>query len=310
MNKNLLDLSSLTKDEIKDILDLSADIKKDPETYSQKLKGKTLMMLFAKPSLRTRVSFETGMTRLGGHAIFYDISTSPMGKKESIADTAKASTRYVDIVMARLFEHKDIVEFAENSNVPVINGLTNYSHPCQILADLMTIREKKSRLKGLKLCYLGDSNNNVTHSLIFGCAIAGIDISIGCPEKDDYMPLKQVIDKGKQLATVSGSTITVTHDPKEAIKDSDVVYTDSWMSYHIPEQEKAARIKLFQPYQVNKELMSHAKPDAIFMNCLPAMRGMEQTAEVIDGPQSVVFDQAENRMYAQQAVMLGLLGVK
>jgi ornithine carbamoyltransferase len=264
-------------------------------------------MMFEKPSLRTRVSFEVGMTQMGGHAIYYDISTSPMGKKESIEDTAKTSSRYVDIIMARLFLHEHIEKLAQNAKVPVINALTNFSHPCQILADLQTIKEKKGRLKGLKLCYVGDSNNNVTHSLIYGCAIVGMDISVGCPAGAEYEPSSEVIKKAKEIAETSGSKITITNNAKEAVKDADIVYTDSWMSYHIPEEQKQERLRIFQPYQVNKEIMSHAKSDAIFMNCLPAIRGMEQTADVIDGPQSVVFDEAENRLHSQKALMLKLL---
>ena len=308
MKKYFLDLSSLTEAEIISILDISDDIKRNPEKYSQEMKGKTLLMMFEKPSLRTRVSFETGMTQMGGHAIYYDISTSPMGKKESIEDTAKTSSRYVDIIMARLFKHEHIIKLAENADVPVINALTNFSHPCQILADLQTIREKKGRLKGLKLAYLGDSNNNVTHSLLYGCSIVGMHISVGCPEGQEYKPMKKVVDKAKEIAQRSGSKITITNNAKEAVKDADVVYTDSWMSYHIPEEQKEQRMKIFKPYQVNKELMSFAKPDLIFMNCLPAIRGMEQTADVIDGPQSVVFDEAENRIHTQKALMLKLLG--
>lgn len=307
MEKDLLDLSSLTEKEIISILDLADKIKKNPKKYSKKLKGKTLLMIFAKPSLRTRLSFEVGMTQLGGHAIYYDIATSPMGKKESIADTAKTSSRYADIIMARLFEHKDIIEFAENAPIPVINALTNYSHPCQILADLQTIREKKGRLKGLKMAYLGDGNNNVTHELMFGCAVMGINISVGCPKGADYEPLKEVVEKATSLASKSGASVIVTHDAREAARNADIIYTDSWMSYHIPEEQKEARIKIFQPYQVNKELMSCAKPDALFMNCLPAARGMEQTADVIDGTQSIVFDEAENRLHAQKALMLKML---
>ncbi len=309
MDKDLLDLSSLKKEEIISLLELADNIKKNPNKYSNKLQGKTLLMIFEKPSLRTRVSFEVGMTKLGGHAIYYDIANSPMGMKESISDTAKTASRYVDIIMARLFLHEHIKELAENAKVPVINALTNFSHPCQILADLQTIREKKGKLENLKLAYLGDSNNNVTHSLIFGCSILGMDISIGCPNGENFEPQKEVIEKVKKLAEISGSKILITHDAKEAVKDADIVYTDSWMSYHIPKDKKEERIKIFLPFQVNKELISFAKPDAIFMNCLPAMRDMEQTADVIDGPQSVVFDQAENRLHIQKALMLRILKI-
>ncbi|MBN2478329.1 ornithine carbamoyltransferase [Candidatus Micrarchaeota archaeon] len=308
MARHFLTLNDVTNEELKNILNWADEIKKNPGKYSGELKDKTLLMIFAKPSLRTRVSFEVGITQLGGHGIYYDISTSPMGKKETIGDTAKTSSRYVDIVMARLFEHSDIEEYAENSDVPVINALTNFSHPCQIVADLQTIKEKKGELMGLKLAYLGDSNNNVTHSLICGCTKVGMNISVGCPKGEVFMPQKKVVDEGKKIAEETGGSVTITHNAEEAVKDADVVYTDSWMSYHIKAEEKEERMKTLMPYQVNRELMDRAKPDAIFMNCLPAMRGMEQTAEVIDGPQSVVFDEAENRLHAQKAVMLFLLG--
>lgn len=302
--KHLLDLSTLEASEILSLVDLANNVKNNSSKFASSLKDRTLLMIFAKPSLRTRVSFEVGMTQLGGHAIYYDISTSPMGKKESIDDTAKTVSRYCDIIMARLFEHKDIVELAQNSSIPVINALTNYTHPCQILSDFQTIKEKKG-LDNLKLSYLGDANNNVTHSLLFGCSILGIDISIGCPQGEEFEPQAKVLTKSKKFA--SNSEIVITHSAQEAVKDTDIVYTDSWMSYHIPEEEKNKRMKIFMPYQVNSKLISHAKPDAIFMNCLPALRGMEQTSEVIDGPQSVVFDQAENRLHMQKALILRLL---
>ncbi|MBT5022281.1 ornithine carbamoyltransferase [Candidatus Woesearchaeota archaeon] len=307
MKKDLLDLSELSNKEINQLIDLAKDIKQNPEKYSKSLKQKTLLMIFEKPSLRTRVSFEVGMTQLGGHAIYYDIATSPMGKKESIADTAKTASRYTDIIMARLFKHEHVIELAQNASVPVINALTDFSHPCQILADLLTIDEKKGNLTGIKLSYVGDSNNNVTHSLIYGCAIMGIDVSVGCPEGEKFSPQNNVWEKAKELAQLSGSKIEITHDAISAVKNADVIYTDSWMSYHISEEEKEKRIQIFMPYQVNSELMKHAKSNAIFMNCLPAMREMEQTAEVIDGPQSVVFDQAENRLHMQNAIMIELL---
>lgn len=310
MKKDLVTLNSLSESEVLSIIDLADDIKKSPESYSRKLKGKTLLMIFEKPSLRTRVSFEVGMTQLGGHAIYYDISTSPMGKKESIEDTVKTASRYVDIIMARLFKHEHIVKMAENSSVPVINALTDFSHPCQILADLQTIREKKSRLKGLKLCYVGDSNNNVTHSLLFGCSLVGMDISVGCPPGAEYEPQAGVVAKAKSFAALSGSKVVVTNDARKAVENADIVYTDSWMSYHIQPEKKDERMRIFMPFQVSQKLLSFARPDAIFMNCLPAIRGMEQTADVIDGPQSVVFDQAENRLHAQKALMLKLLDVE
>jgi ornithine carbamoyltransferase len=306
--KHLISLKDWSAQEILDVLALADKVKARPQNYADALNQKTLLMIFEKPSLRTRLSFETGMTQLGGHAIYYDMSTSPMGGgKETIEDSIKVISRMCNIVMARLFSHSDILEMAEYATIPVINALTDEGHPCQILADLMTIQEKKGTLKGLKLAYLGDGFNNVTHSLMQGCTKLGMHISVGSPE--EQMPAVEVTELCAQFARESGSELVVTDDPVEAIKDADVVYTDSWMSYHIPKDEEAARIKLFTPYQVTAALMKNAKPDAIFMNCLPALRGYEQTAEVIDGPQSVVFDEAENRLHAQKAVMLTLCGV-
>jgi len=304
---HLRSLNDLSKKELEEIIEESLEIKKNPEKFAQAMKGKTLLMLFEKPSLRTRVSFETGMTRMGGHAIFYSIKDSPLGKKESIEDTAKTASRYVNIIMARLFKQEDMDSLAENAEVPVINALTNKYHPCQIVADLLTIKEKKGKLKGIKLTYCGDSNNNVTHSLLLGCSMVGMNITVACPEGTEYEPQKDVVEKAKENAKETGSKVEIVNDAAEAVKDADVVYTDSWMSYHIKEEEKEARIKIFNPFQVNEVLMKKAKPDAIFMNCLPAIRGMEQTAEVIDGKQSVVFDEAENRLHTQNAIMLALM---
>ncbi len=304
--EHLLSLIDYDNEKILKLVENASKIKKNPELYYDKLKQKTMLMIFEKPSLRTRVSFETGMTQLGGHAIYLDASTTPLGKKESIEDTAKASTRYCDIVMARLFKQQAMEKLAKNSDVPVINGLTDVFHPCQILSDLLTITEKKGKLKGLKLAYLGDSNNNVTHSLLLGCSAVGMDISVGCPK--EHMPQEKYVGIAKKNAEKNNSKVEVTDDAKKAVENADVVYTDSWMSYHIPKEQEAERVKVFKPFQVNEELMKHAKKDAVFMNCLPAMRGYEQTAEVIDGKQSIVFDQAENRLHMQKAIVLKLLG--
>lgn len=308
--KHLISLQDWSPVLITDVLALAEEVKHKPANYAQSMHRKTLMMMFEKPSLRTRVSFETGFCQMGGHAIYYDLATSPLSSgKENVTDMVQVVSRYVDIIMGRLFEQKHIEEMAELSRVPVINGLTNYDHPCQILADLQTVIEHKGRLKGLKLAYLGDGNNNVTHGLMFGCTKMGMDISVGCPPGAEYMPLDKVVDFCRENAAVSGSAMTITNDAVEAVKDADVVYTDSWMSYHIPAHKSEVRARVFTPYQVNEALMAKAKPDAIFMNCLPAVRGCEQTAGVIDGPQSVVFDQAENRLHAQKSIMLRLLGL-
>ncbi len=304
---HLLTLKDFGPRVIREVIDKILEIKKKPGKYSQALKQKTLLMLFQKPSLRTRVSFEVAMEQMGGHAIYYAADTGPLGKKESIEDTAKVVERYCDIVMARVFEHKDLEEWASNSKIPVINALSNFEHPCQIISDFVTILEKKKKIKGLKLAYLGDSNNNVTHSLLYGCSMMGLDISIGCPKGKEYSPNENVVKESKKFAKESGSKIIITDKAEEAVKDADIVYTDSWMSYHIPEEQKEKRVKVFKPYQVTKELMNLAKKDAIFMNCLPALRGYEQTGDVIDGKQSVVFDQAENRLHSEKAIILKCL---
>ena len=283
----------------------SSAIKKNPENYSDVLHNKTLLMIFEKPSLRTRVSFEVGIIQLGGYAVVMETRDTPFREKESISDTAKASSRYCDIIMARLYKQEDIEELAENAAIPVINGLTDTFHPCQILSDLFTIQEKKKKLKGLKLSFIGDGNNNITHDLLLGCSAVGINISVGCPKES--VPQKWIVDIAVEKAKKIVSNVEISNDAKKAAANADIVYADTWMSYHVPKSEKEARIKLFQPYQVNEELMSLAKKDAIFMNCLPAMRGYEQTAEVIDGKQSIVFDQAENRLHVQKAIMLKLL---
>jgi ornithine carbamoyltransferase len=306
--KDLISLRDWSADQIKQVLDLATKIKSDPVAYKHAMEQKTLLMIFEKPSLRTRLSFEAGMTQMGGHAIYYHTENSPMGSgKESISDSMKTASRFVDIIMARLYNHDDLIEMASQSTVPVINALTNDSHPCQILADLLSIQEKKGILKNLKIAYVGDGFNNVTHSLMTGATKLGLDIAVASPYGDQYMPSEEITNLCRSYANDSGGSVFVTNSAEEAVKGADVIYTDSWMSYHIPEDQKSDRIELFMPYQVNKDLLSLAKPDAIFMNCLPATRGCEQTADVIDGPQSIVFDQAENRLHAQKAVMLSLV---
>ena len=306
--KDLISLRDWSADQIKQVLDLAAKIKSDPVAYKHAMEQKTLLMIFEKPSLRTRLSFEAGMTQMGGHAIYYHTENSPMGSgKESISDSMKTASRFVDIIMARLYNHDDLIEMASQSTVPVINALTNDSHPCQILADLLSIQEKKGILKNLKIAYVGDGFNNVTHSLMTGATKLGLDIVVASPYGDQYMPSEEITNLCRSYANDSGGSVFVTNSAEDAVKGADVIYTDSWMSYHIPEDQKSDRIELFMPYQVNKDLLSLANPDAIFMNCLPATRGCEQTADVIDGPQSIVFDQAENRLHAQKAVMLSLV---
>ena len=308
--RNLLSVNDFSKPEILHIIDWAKRIKKNPKAYASALKDKTLLMLFEKPSLRTRLSFEVGMTQMGGHAIFYSIKDSPLGKKESVADTARTSSRYVDIIMARTFAHSDIEELAKYATVPVINALSNFAHPCQILCDLMTIQEKGKNIENLKLAYFGDCNNNVTHDLMYAAGVVGFEIAVCCPPEEQFKPQKKVLEEVQELCSRNGGKLIVTEDVEKAAAGADVVYTDSWMSYHISESEKEARVKTLLPYQVNSTVMGMAKKDAVFMNCLPAMRGYEQTAGVIDGPQSIVFDQAENRLHVQKAIMLYLLGKK
>jgi ornithine carbamoyltransferase len=263
-------------------------------------------MFFEKPSLRTRISFETGMQQLGGHAIFYSIKDSPLGKKENISDTAKVASRFVDIIAARVYKRQDVWDLSKYADVPVINMLDDYAHPCQILGDFQTIKEKKNHLEGMKLSFFGDAYNNVTYDLMRMCAMFGWKMDVACPDSPEYSPEKIVVDEVLDLSKETGAEIKVVHDALEAVRDSDVIYTDSWMSYGIPQDQEEKRREAFLPYQVTTSVMSKAKTDAIFMNCLPAMRGYEQTAEVIDGPRSIVFDQAENRLHIQKAIMLFL----
>jgi ornithine carbamoyltransferase len=306
--RHLISLRDCSREEIEEVLELAREIKKAPERCRDFMRGKVLVMIFEKPSLRTRISFEAGMCQMGGAAIFYDMSTSPLGAgKETIHDTVKTLSRYADLIIARLFEHEQIEEMARFADIPVINGLTDFSHPCQILSDLLTITEHKRSLEGITIAYLGDAKNNVTHSLLFGCPKLGVNIRIGCPEGHEFSPLPEVVRYAIEQGDRSGATVMVTRDPLEAVRGADVIYTDSWMSYHVPQEALDSRVKALKPFQVDVEKMALGAPDAIFMNCLPALRGFEQTAEVIDGPQSVVFDQAENRLHAQKAIMITLM---
>lgn len=305
-NQNhLLCLQDYSKDEIYQILSLSLKLK-DMQQMNMPhpfLKGKTLAMIFTKSSTRTRVSFEVGIHQLGGHGLFLSSDDIQLGRGETIEDTAKVLSRYVDGIMIRTYDQQDVVDLARFGNIPIINGLTDSYHPCQILADLLTIYEAKGRLSNLKLAYIGDGNN-IANSLIIGCTKVGMDIAIGCPV--GYEPDDQIIAMGAGNTKLSNCRITVTNSPIEAIKDADIVYTDVWASMG-QEEEEDIRHKAFSPYQVNAELFSLAKPDAVFLHCLPAYRGKEVTSEVIDGPRSFVFDEAENRLHVQKAVMVLLM---
>jgi ornithine carbamoyltransferase len=302
--KNFVSLRDMSRAEMLNLVKKGIEIKANPKKYKQSLAGKNLLMLFEAVSVRTRLSFEMGMLQLGGHAAYYNISESTLGKKESVEDFARVVSRYVDCIMARVYDHDSIIKLAEHSTVPVINGMTNFSHPCQILSDLMTIQEKK-KLGKIKLAYLGDGFNNVTHSLLYGCSKMGIDISVASPKQ--FLPDRNVAIDAIKFAKSAGSIVEITSDPRTAVAGADVVYTDSWMSYRIPKEQEKSRTKIFTPYQVNKKLMGYAKKDAIFMHCLPAARGAEVTGDVMDSKASVVFDQAENRMHAQKALLLWLM---
>lgn len=305
--RHILTATSLSAEEFKHILDLAVTIKANPSKYSDVLHEKTLLMLFQKPSLRTRVSFETGMTKLGGHAIMYSVADSPLGVKETIADTAHVLERMVDVVMARLNKRQDIREMADNSKIPIINALDDFAHPCQMIADFQTILEKRGKLEGTVLSYFGDVANNVTYDLMRVCAMLGLECRVCGPADTHYGIEQEVIDECNALCAKTGGKVVITHDVDAAIKGANVIYTDTILSYHIPKNELEERRRVFKPFQVNEELMAKADPKACFMHCLPATRGDEVTAGVIDGPQSIIFDEAENRMWAQMALLVCLL---
>ncbi|MFW9829554.1 MAG: ornithine carbamoyltransferase [Candidatus Thorarchaeota archaeon] len=306
MLRHLLKVSDFSRKECEEVINKAIEIKKNPKKFSSILEGETLLMLFEKPSLRTRISFETGMQQLGGHAIFYSIKDSPLGKKENISDTAKVASRFVNIIAARVFNRQDIWDLAKYADVPVINMLDDFAHPCQILGDFQTIKEKKNNLEKMKLSYFGDSHNNVTYDIMRMCAMFGWRMDVACPNSPAYSPEQIVLEEVSDLSKDTGAEINIIHDSLKAARNCDVVYTDSWMSYGIPQDQEEERKKALLPFQVTSSVMKEAKSDAIFMNCLPAMRGYEQTAEVIDGSQSVIFDQAENRLHVQKAIMLFL----
>jgi ornithine carbamoyltransferase len=267
------------------------------------LKGKVLGMIFQKPSLRTRVSFEAGMIQLGGAAIYLGPEDIKLGQREATKDIAQVLSRYVDGIMARTFSHEIILELANYSSVPVINGLSDLLHPCQILGDLLTIKEKKGRLSNLKLAYLGDGNN-VAHSLLFGAVKVGMDIVLATPS--NYEPKSEIVEQAKKDAKKMGSKVEIIHNPLKAAEEADIIYTDVWTSMGF-EKERDTRKDVFRPYQINQDLVNRAKDDVIILHCLPAHRGEEITDEVIDGPHSVVIDQAENRLHVQKAILALLL---
>jgi len=301
VTKDLLTLNELNKRELLGIIEKAIKLKKDLKKGISKplLKNKTLAMIFQKPSTRTRVSFEAGMFQMGGHALNLSSDDLQLKRGETIEDTAKTLSRYVDVIMARVYSHYEVEILAKNATIPVINGLSDSFHPCQILADLMTIKEKKKKLRGLKIAWIGDGNN-VCNSMIYGCAKTSLDISIATPK--GYEPNQEVIKDSKKFIDIQ-----LFNDPQMAVKNADVVITDTFVSIH---HQATDRTKDFLPlFQVNSSLMKKANPDAIFLHCLPAKRGQEVTGEVIDGPQSVIWDEAENRLHAQKALMISLLRV-
>lgn len=304
--KHFINLNEITPAELNELLHLATHLKQQTKNNipHKLLEGKTLGMIFTKSSTRTRVSFEVGMFQLGGYALFLSSQDIQLGRGESISDTAQVLSRFLDGIMIRTFAHSDVTDLALYGSIPVINGLTDLLHPCQALADLMTIQEHFGSLKGLKLAYLGDGNN-VANSLLYACTKAGMHISIATPA--GYECNSDCIKAAQIQAKETGSHVFLTQDPSQAIIDADVVYTDTWISMG-QESEKAVKIPIFMPYQVNASLMSKAAPGAIFLHCLPAYREYEVTAEVMDGSQSFVFDQAENRLHAQKAVLVKLLG--
>ena len=299
--KSLASLYDLTREEMEQIFKTSELLKLQNLRGQEHplLKGKTLAMVFEKPSTRTRVSFEVGTWQLGGYALYLSSTDLQLGRGETVGDTAQVLSRYVHGIMARVFSHQTILDLAKHSRVPVINGLSDFSHPCQGLADLFTVYEKKGRLEGLKLAYVGDGNN-VAHSLLYGCSKMGMNITLGCP--DGYEPDSKVVSQAKEEAKRTGCEVKVVQDPKEAVKGADVIYTDVWASMG-KEKEREERVKILKPYQVNPELVKGAKRDYIFMHCLPAHRGEEVTDAVADSKNSVIFDQAENRMHTQKAIL-------
>lgn len=303
--RDMIELDEYSTEEIQFLLDSAIELKrkqKNGEVY-QPLKGKTLGLIFEKSSTRTRVSFEVGMFQLGGHALFLSKNDIQLGRGEPISDTAQVMSRYLDGIMIRTFGHDNVINLAKHASIPVINGLSDMAHPCQVLADLQTVLEHKGKLKGLKMAFIGDGNN-MAHSLLIGGAKMGMHVAVASPE--GYMPDEGIVKLSEEIAAQTGGKITITHDPIKAAKDADVIYTDVWASMGF-EEEQAEREAAFADFQVNEELVKAAKPDYLFLHCLPAHRGEEVSEGVIDGENSVIFDQAENRLHAQKALMVALM---
>ena len=305
--KDFIAIADYPDQEIQSLLDLAIQLKKEHQTAgnSPRFKGKVMGMIFQKPSLRTRVSFDMAMRHMAGDALYLSPAEIGLGKRESIADVARVLSGYVDIIMARVFEHEHVMELARWSSIPVINGLSDYNHPCQGMADALTIYEKFGNLKGLNVSFIGDGNN-VAVSLLYVCAKLGANFTLASPEGYDLLP--RAVEIGREFAAESGSKISLLRDPHQAVKNAQVIYTDTWTSMG-QEEEAKAREKVFPPYQVNADLVNEADKDAIVMHCLPAHRGQEITDEVADGPHSMLFPQAHNRLHAQKAIIARLLKV-
>lgn len=304
--KDLVSIHDLTREQVAEIVALGALMKAHPEGYATALKGKTLGMIFQKSSTRTRVSFEVGIYQLGGIALFLSSRDIQLHRGEPISDTAQVLSRYLDGIMARTYAHGDVLQLAKYASVPVINGLTDLLHPCQALADILTIREHFGRCDGLKFAYVGDGNN-MAHSLMFAASKAGLDFACAAPA--DYFMDPEVVALGRADAEAAGTSLVETTSPQEAVAGAHIVYSDVWASMG-QEEEQEQREKDFEGFQVDAALMAQADPEAIFLHCLPAHRGEEVSAEVCDGPQSLIFEQAENRLHAQKAVMLRLMGTR
>lgn len=304
MLEDFLTIHDLSLYEFNQILDLTLKVKEQPQRYRNKLRNKILAMIFEKPSLRTRVAFEVGMLELGGEAIYLSPPDIQLGTRESLYDVGKNLERWVDGIMIRTFAHDNVVKLAQAARVPVINALTDLLHPCQALADFFTLREKRGDLKSLRLAYIGDGNN-VCHSLLLASAKAGCEMMVATPP--GFEPNLEILKQAEEDAQETEARFHLTNDPQQAAQDADVIYTDVWASMG-QEKEKEERASIFTPFQINKELMARAKSDAVFMHCLPAHRGAEVTDEVIDSSQSIVFDQAENRLHVQKIIMLLLVG--
>lgn len=304
--RSLLRTADLSSEDMGHLLDLSDEVMQHPMRRSDLLRGEVVVIYMDKPSTRTRLSFDAAIHRLGGDAVVVGPEDLQLGRGETVEDTARVVSSYASSLVIRTFDDDLVRRFADAASIPVINALTDLHHPCQSIADLLTLRRRIGALRGLRLAYVGDGHNNVTHSLMEAAALAGIHLVIAAPS--GYEPAAEIIALAQEIAVSTGGSLEITRDPHEAARDAQAVYTDTWFSMGIAEDERATRLEAFIPYRVDGALMAEAVPNAVFMHCLPAHRGEEVTADVIDGPQSVVFEQAANRLHTEQAILVGLLG--